>query len=267
MRFIYTTDLHGDIKKYNDVLKYAKDKNISLIHLGADILPKGSGILKAQKKFVKGFLRNFYTEARAEKIDVIGFFGNDDLYTRKKYFREYAPLLDEVPYKKDGFEFTAYPYVPDYPFGLKTACKKDSLNWFMEGFYRGEPVDVGPEGFFPIKDIDTYFNEKGTIEDDLKKFEAGSNTIAAIHCPPAVSGLDVCSDGSRVGSKSVLSWIQEKQPLIVLCGHIHESYHVSGKWQCNVSDTLIIQPGQLPDETTLVHIEVEESVNSELIHL
>lgn len=267
MRFIYTTDLHGDIKKYNDVLKFAKDEDVKLIHLGADLLPKGSGILKAQKNFIKGFLKNFYIEAKADGIDVLAFFGNDDLYSRKKYFREYGSLLDEIPYKKDGFEFTAYGYVPDYPYGLKTACKRDSQDWAMQGFYISRPVDVGPSGFFPIEDIDQYFKEKGTIEEDLEKFKADSKTIVAIHCPPAISGLDVCSDGKRVGSKAVLNWIHDKQPLIVLCGHIHESYNISGQWCCNVGNAFVYQPGQLPDKTTMVFIEIDNSVESKLIHI
>lgn len=125
IKFLYTTDLHGDIDKYRKLLDLAIEHDIDLIHLGADLLPKGSGILKAQKNFVKGYLKSFYIECRDKGINVLAFFGNDDLYTRKKYFRKYAELLDEVPYEQNGYTFKAYGYVPDYRFALKSACKID----------------------------------------------------------------------------------------------------------------------------------------------
>jgi Icc-related predicted phosphoesterase len=56
MRLIYTSDLHGSISKYNMALKYALDHGIKLIHIGADILPKGSCMMEAQKDFVKKYL-------------------------------------------------------------------------------------------------------------------------------------------------------------------------------------------------------------------
>lgn len=267
MKFVYTTDLHGSIKKYQDVLRFAEEQEVDLIHLGADLLPKGSGILKTQKKFIKGFLKNFYIECHDKGIKVLGFFGNDDLYTRKKYFREYATLLDEVPYEKDGFKFTAYPYVPDYPFGLKSACKIDHTGWKMQGFYLTDPVDVSSEGFIPINDVERYFAEKGTIEDDLKMFPGDSNTIAAIHCPPQGLGLDVCMDGRRVGSKAVTEWIERVQPALVLCGHIHESFEVTDTWSGDIGRTRVIQPGQSSGWTNIVLVTVGTEIEAQIVTL
>jgi Icc-related predicted phosphoesterase len=48
---------------------------------------------------------------------------------------------------------------------------------------------------------------------------AGKITVA--HTPPAFCG-DKCYDGRCVGSNSVHSWIEENQPRVWLCGHIHE---------------------------------------------
>ena len=126
LKFIYTTDLHGSIPMYETILDRALKENIKLIHLGADILPKGSGILEIQKKFVNGYLKSWYAKCLEKGIQVLAFFGNDDIYTRKKYFKKYGALLDETSVSIEGYEFKAYPYVQDYPFGLKTACKWDS---------------------------------------------------------------------------------------------------------------------------------------------
>lgn len=210
MKFVYTTDLHGDIKKYQDVLRFAEDQGIKLIHLGADLLPKGPGLLKIQKKFVKGFLQNFYAECRDKGIKVLGFFGNDDLYNRKHYFRDFAELLDEKPQEYEGYTFKAYGYVPDLPFGLKQACKNDHPGWALkENYYTSRISGVDEQrGVYDIEDLDKYFAERGTIEEDLKDITADSKTIMAIHCPPQGLDLDVCRDGHRVGSKAVSDWIE-----------------------------------------------------------
>lgn len=271
IEFLYSTDLHGSIKKYEDVFNCAVDRHITLIHLGADLLPKGSGILENQKKFVKGFLKDYYKKAEEKGIKILAHFGNDDLYTRKKYFT-YAQLLDEQEFvyndgTSHGYRFIAYGFVPDYPFGLKTACKIDHRGWWCPEYYISKPVDVNEKGFVQIEDIQEYFKKKGSIEGDLAEIHPtqvdykvneapypNSNTIISIHTPPIKVGLDVCIDGRCVGSKAVYDWIKKEQPLLVLCGHIHESPVASKVWQAKIGQTVVVQPGQALEKTTIVQI-------------
>jgi uncharacterized protein len=255
--FIYVTDLHGCIPKYENVLAFAIEHKVKLIHLGADLLPKGEGLLKRQKKFVKTYLKEFYTRCKSLGIDVLAFFGNDDVYTRKQYFREYATLLDEVPFLKDGWEFRAYGYVPIYPWPLRTACKLD---------YEGDDwdrtiltKDAGPEGLYVVQEPEVYFRDKGTIEDDLKTIKGHSKLIMAIHCPPIGVNLDVCDNGRRAGSKSVLEWIEREQPLMTLHGHIHENYEMTKMWKCSINQTVVVQPGQRYETTDFVYVEPDRS--------
>jgi Icc-related predicted phosphoesterase len=287
MRFLYCTDLHGDVQKYEAVIKYAIENDIKLIHLGADILPKGPNIQERQKKFIKVFLKVFYNECKKIGIDVLAFFGNDDLYSRKKYFKEYAQLLDEVPFEKEGYTFKAYGYVPDYPFGLKSGCKLDYPGWTCPDEYTQEPVEFTDKGIIIIQDPVQYFLDKGTIKEDLVKISADNKTIMAIHCPPKFLGLDVCLKKSErptdtkingfyytkkeVGSKSITDWIAINNPLLSLHGHIHESYLASGIWKVNMGKTTVIQPGQISVGTTVVDIDVSDKwyngVKAKLIQL
>lgn len=256
MKFVYSTDLHGNKKKYEDVFGFAIEHNVDLIHLGADLLPKGSSILKEQKQFIRGYLKVFYDRCREKGITVLAMFGNDDLVSRKKYFKDYATLLDEAVYLRDGYAFSGYPFVPDYPFGLKSNCKLDHDRWVMPEAQLGRPVDVGPDGFVPILDLEGYFKAKGTIEADLKLLKGGDKAVVAMHCPPCGLGLDVCDGNRRVGSKSIMEWIEREKPLLVLSGHIHESYECSKIWKANIGDTTVIQPGQGTFETHMVYIEI-----------
>ena len=257
IRFIYTTDLHGNILKFQKVLEFALKHDIKLLHLGADMLPKGSNLLKIQKRFIKNYLKDFHTECSGHGIKVLSFFGNDDLYVYKRHFREFANLLDEVPYELNTYKFKAYPYVLDYPFGLKTACKLDYERWKLTESYLTNPCDYNDHGYYLIEDIEKYFIQKGTIEKDLKDLHADNKTIMAMHMPPCAMGLDVCYGNKRVGSLSVLNWIRDKKPLLVLCGHIHESPKISGIWKTVMGKTTVIQPGQKTDYATLVYIEID----------
>ena len=40
LKFVYGTDFHGNVKKYSDVLLFAIDHKIPIVHIGADLLPK-----------------------------------------------------------------------------------------------------------------------------------------------------------------------------------------------------------------------------------
>jgi Icc-related predicted phosphoesterase len=246
IKFLYATDLHGNHSKYRKLLDLAIETKTNLIHLGADILPKGHNFFDEQKCFIKYFLKDFYAQCNEKNIKVLASFGNDDLYTYKKLFKEYGDLLDEKPYSLEDYTFYSYNFVPDNPFGLKTACKLDSKYWKFKEEYWTNPVEVVNEEFCPIADVDKYFREKGTIENDLKKLKCKKNSIVAFHCPPAKNDLDVCENGKRVGSEAIYKWIMLNQPDLCLCGHIHESYKVtSGIWQKYIGNTLVVQPGQL----------------------
>lgn len=284
LRFLYTTDLHGNIQKFEDVFAYANRYDIKLIHLGADLLPKGEGMLKAQKKFIKGYLKNFYIRCHNEGITVLGFFGNDDLYSRKKYFKQNCgSLLDEEPFNRAGYLFKAYGYVPDHPFELKNGVKFDNKSSepselypkIIPTTYEGKiykvkkltnPVDVNEDGFYFINSLSEYFKKKGTIEDDLKKIRVGRKTVMAIHCPPSQLNLDVCPGFRRVGSDAVLHWIEKKQPLCILSGHIHENFKMTDHWKTQLGWTTVIQPGQMGKKTTMVDINIMDNyVDAEMV--
>jgi len=251
MKFVYATDLHGDEGKYDKALALCLSEKATLLHIGADILPKGYSIQPRQKDFIKKFLPAFIKRCSDNGIRFTAMFGNDDLWTRKPLYRERCgELLDEKPFEIDGFLFSGYAYVPDYPFGLKTACKYDSKDWQPEP-YISRPVEMTEKGFEPITDVQKYFADKGTIEDDLRERRASSNEIVAIHSPPVGLGLDHCVDGRRVGSEAIRRWIEREQPCVVLSGHLHESPWVSGKTVEKVEKTIVVQPGQYRSSATV----------------
>jgi Icc-related predicted phosphoesterase len=293
MEFIYATDLHGNHSKYKYLKKICIEQKIPILHIGADILPKIKGeiIPKVQKEFIDIFLRKFYTEAKQNNLTILTHFGNDDLYSLKNTFLDYAQLLDYTSHSHKGFTFKAYGYVPDYPYPLKTACKLDDedfirpsykyktrkpdFNEMMISQFMGReieykekeceyiPIDINPNGqIYTISDPEYYFNAKSTIAKDLKNFHADNKTIVSIHCPPSGCDLDVCRNGYKAGSKAIRQWAETNNPLLILSGHIHENYAKTNKWKEKIGNTLVIQPGQGDSKTVhFVHIKINEEIN------
>ena len=77
-----------------------------------------------------------------------------------------------------------------------------------------------------------------------------SRAVYVIHGPPSGLSLDVWE--GRVGSAATLRFLQERQPLLSLHGHIHESPEESGAWKTSVGRTVVIQPGQSAAGLTVV---------------
>lgn len=273
MKFLYTTDLHGNEQKYRKVLEHAVETGIKTIHLGADLLPKSAGILKSQKKFIKGFLREWYQEAWKHGIFVMASFGNDDLYSRKKYMKEFgASLLDETQVTEcgDNVKFKAYSWVPVHPFGLLNGCKLDKPAdvLTLPTFYN-HPVDLGKKGGLDfIDNFKAHLKARHSITEDLENFESNNRTIVAFHCPPAGLDLDVCYDGDKVGSVAIRNWIETHEALLILCGHIHESPTRTKIWKAQATNGIwVVQPGQYGSDATVVEIDSENIEKMELKEL
>ena len=64
------------------------------------------------------------------------------------------------------------------------------------------------------------------------------------HAPPA--GTPLCRDGRReFPDHDVAAWIEEHQPDIVLCGHIHQApWATGGSWRAHVGRTWVFNPGR-----------------------
>lgn len=69
-----------------------------------------------------------------------------------------------------------------------------------------------------------------------------NNFILVSHAPPVKTSTDRLMNGKHVGSSAVRTFIEKKQPLLCLTGHIHES-----RGQDYLGRTLVLNPGMLKD--------------------
>lgn len=70
--------------------------------------------------------------------------------------------------------------------------------------------------------------------------EPWNNLIVISHNPPKDTALDAAGNGMHVGSPLFRKFIETYKPLLVVCGHIHESIAVD-----TIGETTLVNPGPL----------------------
>ena len=253
MRLLYVTDLHGHEAKYRRVLELAREHRVEVVVNGGDMLPKCSDMHTDQARFLYKFLDPYFTEYDEAGIVHIGYLGNDDLRIFDEPFddlckrhRSAVNLAQDI-HRLDEFAFIGLNWVDDYPFRLKDRCRLDTRDTSL-GPQLGTGLVSTYDGFEELDDWAGYVALLPSIEQELDALPTPDDpdrAIYVIHSPPANLGLDVCNSGQSVGSQSVYRFIERRQPLLTLHGHIHESPDRSGTWRAQLGRTWCIQPGQL----------------------
>jgi len=253
MKILFTTDLHGEVWKYERLLKAARDFRADVVINGGDMLPK-AGNLFDQDKFISGYLEKHFEQSAELGISYLCYLGNDDLRIFDDLFdrtcEKYRGVVNLAQRKCNigNYEFIGMNWVVDYPFKLKDRCRMDTKDYDFQMQF-GTGLLSNPGGFEELPDWVATARTLPTIEEELNRIPKPNNmaqSIYVIHMPPARLGLDVCANGAAVGSKAIYNFLERNQPLLSLHGHIHESPETSGRWYANIGNTLCIQPGQLP---------------------
>ncbi len=82
-------------------------------------------------------------------------------------------------------------------------------------------------------------DEYTSLFQEIRKSGAdGIPMVLAMHQPPANTVCDRVKPGLHVGSFSVRQFIESAQPLLCLCGHIHEGIGID-----RIGKTILVNPG------------------------
>ena len=269
----FVSDLHGKINLYQKLFDQIKEKTPDAVFLGGDLLPAGMvyGIKNSSvnisftDNFLGPELEKLKQEMGEKFPEIFIILGNDDPKLKEEKYIEYnnQELFRYIHCKKVKFgEFTilGYSFVPPTPFLLKDWERYDV------------DIEVNPgcvhpdDGFFTLEPEEGY--AKKTIQQDLKELSDGidfSKAILLFHSPPYNTGLDRAAlDGVmvddkevdfHVGSKAITNLINEKQPLITLHGHIHESSRITGRWKEKMKNTWAFSAANDEDGLSIVEFD------------
>ena len=121
------------------------------------------------------------------------------------------------------------------------------MGWNLHGMTRALTPDtaifgVGASTFTPFG-TPSEFPESAFaawLDACWQKARTYAHTVLVSHNPPKDTACDVIPGGVHVGSSAVREFLEEAQPEICLCGHIHEARAMD-----RVGRTLVVNPGPL----------------------
>ena len=185
---------------------------------------------------IHGDLKKLYTLINnlKEKPDIVVVAGDLTPFGTK----------DLVPKIKSALDKTA-PYVfmipgNEDPKDVRKEMDKLKIDMHNKSKKIGDTTLVGFEGERWLEEGNQVFGVYDPVHKILKKIKG--KTILISHVPPFETKADILWTGRHVGSPFLKSLVEDYQPDLVICGHIHESRCVD-----KVGKTKIVNTGALSE--------------------
>lgn len=272
----FATDLHGREERYRKLFRTIEREIPAAVFLGGDLFPSGLGGMTGvqgyenffEDIFAAGFLKlKKSLDSAYPSIFII--LGNDDARIEEQVMEEYESLgLWHYMHNKriswNDFSIYGYAFVPPTPFMLKDWERYDVSRYL-------DPLCVAPEEGWLSVSIAKNVLKQQTIQDDLQslaKDDDLSRAIFLFHTPPYNTRLDRAAlDGKKVnyvdldvhvGSIAVRRFIESRQPLLTLHGHIHESARITGHWKERIGKTLALSAAHDGSELALIRFNLDD---------
>jgi Icc-related predicted phosphoesterase len=263
---LFVSDLHGRIERYRVFFAAIKKEVPSIVFLGGDLLP-----FQGQEAFIQDFLVMGFRDVRESLQDrypnVFLILGNDDPGANMPSIME-GDSLGLWHYvhnhKVTLAQATIYGYscVPPTPFRLKDWERYDVSRYC-------DPGCVSPEDGIRSVPLEKSEVKWGTIERELAVLSNGDELCDAVflfHAPPYDTCLDRAAlDGKfvdhvpldlHIGSIAIRRFIEARQPLVTLHGHVHEAARLSGAWKTTLGRTVCLGAAHDGPELAIIRFDL-----------
>jgi Icc-related predicted phosphoesterase len=281
---LFASDLHGGRERYLKLLGAIAELRPAAVFLGGDLLPSFGVVGEADLPagdFVDDFLIPRCRALRDDLGDayprIYLILGNDDPRSWEAAFRSAEPAglwtyAHQRRLELGRFQVYGYSYVPPTPFRLKDWERYDVSRYV-------DPGCVPPEEGMRTTPTEPFIERDATIREDLDLLageEAMEGAVFLFHSPPYRTKLDRAALDGRmidhvpldvhVGSIAIQRFIEARQPLVTLHGHVHESARLTGSWRDRIGRTHMLSAAHDGPELALVRFELEdlESASREL---
>jgi len=250
----FVSDLHGSIFRYQKLFELLEHEKPEALFMGGDLLP--SDVYYIMNRDYNHYVLDFLIPEFKRLRDRLGvsfpriflILGNDDSRRDEELFikGDAYGLWTYIHNKKvefDDYIVYGYSYVPPSPFKLKDWERYDVSRYV-------DPGCLSPEdGWYSIE-VPEEEKRYATIRNDLEALTGNDSLKKAIflfHGPPYLTSLDRAGlDGYmidhvpldvHIGSLAMKKFIELRQPLLTLHGHIHESSRLTGSWRDKIGTT------------------------------
>jgi Icc-related predicted phosphoesterase len=270
---LFVSDLHGRPHRYEKLLAAIAAESPGAVFLGGDLLPSGASGPPGGGDFLLDWLGPRLAGLRARLGPayprVLAIFGNDDPRAELGSLAELERqrLVEHAHGRRlavAGATVFGYACVPPTPFALKDWERYD-VSRFVD------PGAVSPEEgrrSVPAAEGEAKW---ATIAGDLEALVGGADVSGAVflfHAPPYGTSLDRAAlDGKtvehapldvHVGSIAIRRFVETRQPLATLHGHVHESAGLTGAWQERIGRTVCLSAAHDGPELALVRFDLED---------
>jgi Icc-related predicted phosphoesterase len=273
----FVSDLHGSFDRYKKLFAAIEDEKPRAVFLGGDLLPHHWGERLAGEDFFKevlvpgfGSLPEKLGQAAPRVFIILG--NDDDRVCEKNFIQSEAAGLWTYAHERwgslDSHQVVGYAYVPPTPFLLKDWERYDVSRFTDAGC-------VSPERGQRTVEVDPDEIRFGTIAADLVRLTGDRDlerTVCLFHSPPYRTDLDRAALDGRsvdhapldvhVGSIAIKRFIEDRQPLLSLHGHIHESPRLTGNWRQRIGRTHAFTAAHDGPELALVRFDVDDLDNA-----
>ncbi len=282
----FASDMHGRVDRYRKLFQAIEDECPDAVFLGGDLLPSAVMMLSPGGSDHEDFVSDYLVKELEQLREKVGdgfprlflILGNDDGRSVEAEIEDVAAtgLWEYVHDRKVDFEnysVFGYSFVPPTPFLMKDWEKYDVSRYV-------DPGCVSPEEGLRSVPVPADARKYSSIEKDLDSL-AGENDLAKaiflFHAPPYQTRLDRAAlDGKKidhvpldvhVGSIAIQRFIKNRQPLLTLHGHVHESSRLTGSWRDCLGRTHMFSAAHDGPELALIRFDPEnlEKATRELL--
>ncbi len=273
----FVSDLHGSLRRYEALFEALKREKPRRLFIGGDLFAMGLQAVGDRGREIEDFANDIFRagfQALREELGedaphVYLILGNDDGKGPEPFLRqgEEEGLWHYVHGRTvdcGELTITGYAYVPPTPFQWKDWEKYDVSRYV-------DPGCISPEEGFRSEEVDPLALRYDTIKSDLEKLAEGvdmTRSLWLFHSPPYKTNLDRAAlDGKmidhvpldvHVGSIAIQRFIEERQPLLTLHGHIHESAGITGSWRDRLGETEMFSAAHDGEELAVVRFRAED---------
>jgi uncharacterized protein len=270
--FFFASDLHGMTSRYDALASAISQEHPEAVLLGGDLLPAF-----AASKFVDSVLAGLFAALRQQMGEryprVLLILGNDDARSHESAIIECEreglwTYMDRRCEQIGPHRVYGYPFVPPTPFGLKDWERYDVSHYVPPG-------SISPEEGLRSVPIEPLEARYATIQTDLERLtdhDDLANAVLMMHAPPYQTALDrALLDGMmfdhapidvHIGSIAIRRFIEARQPLVTLHGHVHESARLTGKWMDQIGRTIILGAAHDGPELALIRFQPDDPAHA-----
>ena len=195
--------------------------------------------------------------------------GNDDLLSMDGVFDtvcgEFGNVhnIAEKKVRIGEYEFIGMNHILDHPFGCKDRVVTEThyIPQRQLSPVAGISNEYGYDRIYNwLEYARTELPYMCDILNDLPEPENPQQTVYVMHMPPAGLRLgQLLYQDLDIGSVDIYEFLKERQPLLSLHGHIHESPDTQkGRWINQIRSTACIQTGQTElHDNDMVYAEID----------